>query len=93
MKKILLILSLLFITGCVNKEQVFEDYAKEYYDNHMKMVDNIDSATITLDDLRNASDEDGYDLSTLKKCKDTSKITFDLDNLKSIKNIKIELDC
>lgn len=93
MKKILLILPLLFITGCVNKEQVFEDYAKEYYENHMKMVNNIDSATITLEDLRSASDEDGYDLSVLKKCKDTSKVMFDLDDLKSIKTIKIELDC
>ncbi len=94
MKKIILLIPLLLLTGCTNKEKLFKQYAKEYYENHMKMVNNIDSVTITLDDLKNAETEDKYNLSKLKKCKNTSKITLYLDkNTKEIKNEKIELDC
>ena len=94
MKKIILLIPLLLLTGCTNKEKLFKQYAKEYYENHMKMVNNIDSVTITLDDLKNAETEDNYNLSKLKKCKNTSKITLYLDkNTKEIKNEKIELDC
>lgn len=94
MKKILLILPVLLITGCVSKSEVLETSAKVYYENHMKMINNIDSVTITLEDLRNAETEDEYDLSKLKKCKNTSKIIFYIDKeTKEIKNKKIELDC
>ena len=94
MKKILLLIPLLLLTGCSNKEKLFKQYAKTYYENHMKMVNNIDSVTITLEELKNAQTEDEYDLSKLKKCKNNSKITFYLDkDTKNIKNEKIELNC
>lgn len=94
MKKLMLLIPLLLLTACANKEQVFEKYAKFYYENHMKMVNKVDSVTITLEDLKNASDEDGYDLKKINKCKNTSKITFFINkDTKEIKNKKIELDC
>lgn len=94
MKKILILIPLLLLTACTNKEKLFENYAKTYYENHMKMINNVDSVTITLDDLKNASTEDEYDLTKLKKCKNNSKITFYLNKqTKQIENKKIELEC
>lgn len=95
MKKIIIpIILLTFLTGCSNKQDIFETSAKTYYENHMKMVNNLDSVTITLEDLQNASDEDGYDLTKLKKCEKNSKITFFIDkNTKEINDKKIELNC
>ena len=94
MKKIILLIPLILLTGCTNKERVFEDYAKKYYENHMKIVNNIDEAAITLEDLENASAEDGYDLKKLKKCDMQSKITFSIEkDTKEIKNTIIELKC
>ena len=94
MKKLILLIPLLLLTGCTNKEKIFKEYAKTYYENHMKMIINIDQVTITLDDLKNAEAEDGFDLTKLKKCKNNSKITFDIDkNTKDIKNEKVELEC
>ena len=94
MKKIIILIPLLLLTGCANKEKIFEEYAKIYYENHMKMVNNIDSVTITLDDLKNASTQDEFDMNKLKKCKKDSKITFYLDkDTKEIKNEKKEIKC
>ena len=94
MKKICLLLLLIILTGCSSKEKIFEEYAKQYYQDHMKMVNNIESVTITLSDLKTASAYDEYDLSKLKKCKDNSKIIFYLNkDSKNIENKKIELDC
>ena len=91
MKKIILLIPLLILTGCSNKKEIFKENAKIYYERHMKMVNNVESVTITLSDLRKLEETD---LSKLKKCKNTSKITFYLDeNTKEIKNEKIELNC
>ena len=93
MKKIiLLIIPIIILTGCTKKAEIFEKYAKEYYENHMKMVNNIDSVTITLGDLKNAKDEDGYDLKPLEKCENSSKITFSINKTtKEIENKKIDI--
>ena len=91
MKKIVLLIPLLILTGCSNKKEIFKENAKIYYEKYMKMVNNVDSVTITLSDLRNA---DEIDSSKLKKCKNTSKITLYLDKeTKEIKNEEIELNC
>lgn len=94
MKKIILLIPLILLTGCTNKEKIFEEYAKTYYENHMKIVNNVDEATITLEDIENASAEDGYDLKKLNKCDKQSKITFTLEkSTKNIKNTEIDLKC
>ena len=95
MKKLILLTSfLILITGCANKEKTFEKYAKEYYEKHMRIVNNVDEVTITLEDLKNASSEDDYNLDKFKKCDNQSKITFNLDKqTKEIKNKIIELNC
>lgn len=96
MKKIItLALPILLLTvGCTNKEQVFEDYANTYYENHMKMVNNTDEVTITIDDLKSASDYDEYNLKSLEKCDTTSKIIFTIDNTtKEIVGKKLDLKC
>ena len=94
MKKLILLIPLLLLTGCSNKKEIFRENAKTYYENHMKIVNKVESVTITLSDLKKAETEDGYDLSKLKKCKNTSKITFYIDkDTKEIKNEEIELNC
>lgn len=94
MKKILLIIPLILLTGCSSKEKIFEESARKYYENHMRIIENIDEVTITLDDLQNASTEDEYDLKKLKKCEKSSKITFNLNKeTKEITNKNIELKC
>jgi len=95
MKKIIiLIIPILILTGCANKEKQFKNYAEQYYNDYMKKVNNVDSVTITLDDLYNASTESNFDLTKLKKCEKASKIIFELDKeTKEIKNSKIELNC
>lgn len=94
MKKIILIIPLIILTGCSTKEKLFEESAQKYYENHMKIIDNIDEVTITLDDLQNASTEDEYDLKRLNKCEKNSKITFYLNKeTKQIINKKLELKC
>ena len=93
-KLILLIIPILLFTGCSNKEKVFKKYAEEYYETYMKMIDNVDEVVITLDDLMNASNEGEYDLSSLKKCEKSSKITFKVEkDTKVLKYEKIELKC
>ena len=94
MKKIVLLIPLIILTGCTNKEKIFEENAKKYYENYMKVVENIDEVTITLEDLENASTEDETDLKKLKKCEKNSKIIFNIDkNTKEITNKRIELKC
>ena len=94
MKKIVLLIPLIILTGCTNKEKIFEENARKYYENYMKIVENIDEVTITLEDLENASTEDGTDLKKLKKCEKNSKIIFNIDkNTKEITNKRIELKC
>ena len=93
-KKILLIPIIILTVGCTNKEKLFEESAKSYYENYMKMVDDIDSVTITLEDLKNAESEQEYDLSKLKKCENNSKITFYINkSTKDIINTTIDLKC
>ncbi len=97
MKKVMVLLIplMLLTVGCGNKkEEQFLNYAKMYYENHMKMIDNVDSVTITLDDLKSASAEDEYDLKRLDKCDISSKVTLYLDkSTKEIKSEKIDLKC
>ena len=96
MKKIILTIpTLIFLVGCTNqKENQFQTYAIKYYENHMKMINNVDTVTITLEDLKSASTEDEYNLNKLEKCDNTSKITFEVEKTtKNLKNAKIELKC
>lgn len=94
MKKIVLLIPLIILTGCTNKEKIFEENARKYYENYMKVVENIDEVTITLDDLENASTEDGTDLTKLKKCEKNSKVIFNINKeTKEITNKRIELKC
>jgi hypothetical protein len=95
MKKIiLLIIPIILITGCMKKEEVFEKTAKEYYNNHMKFINEPDKVTITLEDLMNAKEEDGYNIKKIEKCDKSSKIIFNVEKeTKNIKKDKIELKC
>lgn len=95
MKKILiLMLPIIMINiGCTNKkEKIFEEYARNYYEKHMKSVNKMNSATITLENLLNANKEEKK-LNKLKKCKSTSKVIFNIDENKNIKKTIIELNC
>lgn len=94
MKKLILIIPLLILTGCTNKEKLFKEYSKNYYEKYMKMINSVESVTITLSDLKKVELENKYDLSKLKNCKNTSKITLYIDKeTKNIKNEEIEINC
>ena len=94
MKKILLVIPLIILTGCSSKEKLFEDASRKYYENYMKVVNNVDEVTITLESLQAANIEEDYDLTKLKKCDKNSKVVFTIDKTtKEIKNKKIELKC
>ncbi len=94
MKKLIILPILILAVGCTNKEKQFEEYAVKYYNNHMKMVNNVDEISITLEDLKNASTEDEYNLDKLNKCENNSKITLTIDkNTKEIIDKKIDIKC
>ncbi len=94
MKKIILLIPLIILTGCSNKEKIFESSAKTYYENYMKEVNNVDEVTITLENLQEANIEEEYNLSKLKKCDKNSKIIFTINkDTKEIINKRLELKC
>ena len=94
MKKIILLIPIIILTGCANKEKIFESSAQTYYENYMKEVNNVDEVTITLENLEEANIEEEYDLKKLKKCDKNSKIIFTIDkDTKEITNKKLELKC
>ena len=94
MKKIIIIITLILLTGCSTKQKIFKKYATEYYENHMKMVNNIDSATITLEDLKKVSEKENYNLKKLKKCQESSKVILKINKeTKNIEKTEINLKC
>ena len=94
MKKLLLLIPFIILTGCTNKEKLFEDASRKYYENYMKVVNNVDEVTITLENIQAANIEEAFDLTKLKKCDKNSKVTFTIDRTtKEITNKKIELKC
>lgn len=94
MKKIVLLIPLIILTGCSNKEKIFEESAKKYYENYMRVVNNVDEVTITLENLEDANIEEDYNLNKLKKCDKNSKIIFTINkDTKEIINKKLELKC
>ena len=94
MKKIVLLIPLIILTGCSNKEKIFEDASRKYYDNYMKIVNNVDEVTITLENLEDANIEEDYNLKKLKKCDKSSKIIFTIDkDTKEITSKRLELKC
>lgn len=94
MKKVITILAILILTaGCSSKEKKFEKYAKDYYENYLKHF-GFSQVIITLDDLRNAGENSGYNLKSLKKCDGSSKAIFYIDiETEKVKNQEIELNC
>lgn len=94
MKKILFLAVIVLLAGCGKTEKesdIMLEYAKTYYTNHMIMT-NADSVSITKEMLIEASDEDGYDMTKLEDCSNSSKITFEIEN-REIKNIQYNLEC
>lgn len=100
MKKIVigLFLCLIFLTGCGNNEknykEILQGYAKEYYEKHMIGVDNQQQAVITIEMLKKANEYgDDYDLSKLKKCKDTTSVIINLNDNKEAVSYEYNLKC
>lgn len=94
MKKLfcLLFLCVLFVgCGADKTKETFEEYAKTYYTNHMSMT-NSESVFVSKSMLKDASDEDGYDMEKLSECTNSSKITFSIQDKKIVKT-EYELDC
>ena len=91
-KKIILLIALLFIiTGCNDKkkEQLFEQYATDYYNNYMSDLSGLDVAIIDLNMLKKTQK---YDLSKFKKCDDKSLVKINLSD-DEIKNYEFDLIC
>lgn len=99
MKKIIIfVMTIILVSGCgMSKEKyekILEGYAKTYYERHMDGVDNQQQAEITLQMLKKANEVgDGYDLSKLKKCKDSTTVIINLDENKNIVGYEYKLKC
>lgn len=94
MKKILFLIPIILISGCnssTKKEDIMLEYAKTYYTNHMIMI-TADNVSITKEMLSIASDEDGYDMSKLDDCSNSSNVVFTIED-REIKDVKYNLDC
>ncbi len=94
MKKVLFLIVVILLSGCGNgtkKEDIMLEYAKTYYNNHMIMT-TANSVSITKEMLNEASDEDGYDMSKLEGCANSSRVIFQIEN-REIKNIEYNLEC
>ena len=101
MKKLILILTLLFIfTGCSkrenNYEEIMKEYATEHFNLHMSGSEFLIDPNISLSDLKNAVAlmGDKYDLTKLSNCKNTSYVTLILNKeTNQIIDYKFYLEC
>lgn len=87
-----LFICMFLLTGCVKKEdqeKIMLEASIDYYEKYMVGIDGIDTAIVTIEMLRK---ENEYDLKVLDKCKDDSKVTFEIIDGK-IEDKKIELNC
>ena len=94
MKKFLFLALIILLSGCDSaskKEEIMFEYAQTYYTNHMVMT-SADTISITKEMLIEAADEDGYDMSKLEGCSNSSKIIFEIEN-REIKNTEYNLEC
>ncbi|HHW68948.1 MAG TPA: hypothetical protein GX747_01225 [Tenericutes bacterium] len=97
MKKLIgLFICIVVITGCGNKinkyEKIMEEYSSKYYLEHMNKNAEIFEITISL--LKKASVTDGYDMSKLKKCEDSSLTKIYIDQTtKEILKYEHNLKC
>lgn len=108
MKKIIIIISsiivciVLIVLGVVlynknlekKRNNELETAAKKYYELHMSNIKGLDQAEISLRMIRYVKDNknEEYEISSLKKCNEDSKVILSLSNDK-IKNVKISLNC
>lgn len=91
MKKIIVLCTLCLglVTGCGNNtskyEKIMEEYSTKYYLEHMNK--NSEIIEVTINALKKASKIDGYDMSKLKKCDESSltKIYIDKSTQKILK--------
>lgn len=98
-KSIVCIITLLLVTGCggkANYESIMEEYAKDYYETYMRAVQGQDKNEVSIHSLKNVNDKVGkkYDLSKLKKCKNTSYVTIIVDRkTRDIQKYEFHLQC
>lgn|SRR5574344_652693 len=101
MKKYLLLLfSLLLITGCTSKVEKYQntmkEYATDYYENYMITTD-ADIAEVNISMLKNVNDlgtDKSYDLSSLSKCSDSSYVDMTINSTdKTITNYEFHMEC
>ncbi|MEG0908906.1 MAG: hypothetical protein RRY22_00795 [Bacilli bacterium] len=96
-KALILITSLLLITGCNNekkKQSEMQEAAKDYYKTYMVGVVGVNKAEVTLEMLTKANKDMNkeYKLDSLKKCKKNSKVIFEIkDN--EISKTEYEISC
>lgn len=100
MKKtiIILFLSMILLSGCNDKEEVYKNLLKEhskvYYEKYMIGVGNQTQAEITIEMLKNANKYDGkFDLSGLSKCDDSTNVVLNLNKEKQIIDYNFNLKC
>lgn len=92
-KKIILFLLLVLLAGCgnTNYNDEFKKVAEDYYSVEIKdNIKGLDQVEVTLGSLRNINE---YNLKSLKKCEDDSKVILVLDNDGNIIDYKYDLKC
>ena len=97
MKKIIILLVAILLTGCSNEKKQQEQLDKagrQYYEKYMSALKGIDEAEISLGMLNKVNDEkkEEYKLNALKNCKDTTQVVFTIKDCK-IDSAKYELKC
>ena len=106
-KVIIILISVIVIAGLIigglyfykkNREEVrskeLEVAATKYYESHMSNIKGIDTAEITLKMINSAAktNEEKYEISSLKNCKEDSKAILTISKDK-VKNVEISLNC
>ena len=81
MKKIIILLVAILLTGCSNEKKQQEQHDKagrQKYEKYMSALKGIDEAEISLGMLNKVNDEkkEEYKLNALKNCKDTTQVVF-----------------
>lgn len=97
-KRIGLLIGILLLTGCGNKEpeykKTLESYAKSYYEKYMANVKNQTQAEITIEMMKKANEYGGnFDLSKLKECSDKTTVFVNVDENGQITSYEYDLKC
>ncbi len=98
MKKLLILLLPILITGCNDEQKTYEEdfkqLANQYYEEFLSSNEQIKEYTISLKTLKDMNDNNKYNLETLNNCDEESTIAFTIEpETKTIIEYNFNLKC